>query len=379
MKMQMKISRIIVSMALLTAVMGRSAELESNTVEAQATEAAAVVRESNDIPKTDLVPEEEHNNESVLQDTDEPTLVEPAVEEKASPKKPTANKKAKNKSRAKNINIDAQGNELPEDAQLLDKIVAIVFASEGTKVITKSQLDRPGLDGRTRTLDELIFEALLLLDALKFKMAPDDETIDKYLANIQRENNLTLDQLKKIFKSAGYTYEEGREQFGMMSIVNQILDFKIRSRLIVPEKDVVAYYKEHPELIEASYLIERGLIPFADDKTQEQQQNEIELFVNHGTGSIAIDWQPSYWMAHSEFADDKLFITELQPKKISAPQITSEGFEVYRVVESKPAHERPLEDRYRAIVDVLRAPRYEQLMEEYKKQLFDCASILKFD
>lgn len=274
--------------------------------------------------------------------------------------------------------IIEQHNEevLPDDAYLVDKIEAVVFAPEGTKVITQSELARPGLDGRNRTLDDLILERLLLLDALKFKMIPDDETIDKYLANIQRENNLTLDGLKKIFKSAGYSYEEGREQFGMMSIVNQLLDFKIRSRLIVPEKEVIAYYNENPEAIEATYFIERAIVPYIFGKTHEQQQEEIELFIKHGIGLLSIDWQAPYWMAHSEFAHDKMFIVDLQPGSISAPQATMDGFELFRVKDSKPAHNRPLEDRYREIVEVLRKPKYEQLMDEYKKQLFDTASIL---
>lgn len=268
---------------------------------------------------------------------------------------------------------------LPENAYLVDKIKAVVFAPDGTKVITKSELDRPGLDGRSRTLDDLILERLLLLDALKFKMIPDDETIDKYLANIQRENNLTLDALKKIFTAAGYSYEEGREQFGMMSIVNQILDYKIRSRLIVPEKEVVAYYNTNPETVEATYFIERAVVPYVLGKTHEQQQKEIELFINHGIGLLQIEWQAPYWMAHSEFASDKMFIVALQPGQISMPQETIEGFELFRVKEMKPTHDRPLEERYRDIVEVLRKPKYEQLMEEYKKQLFDTAAVLTFN
>lgn len=325
--------------------------------------AFSVIAQSPDQTSPELVPA----------DQSEPVeaAVEAAVESVDEQEAASAKKKTK-----KAGEQEFRDPALPANAYLIDQIEAVVFAPEGTKVITQSELARPGLDGRNRTLDDLILERLLLLDALKFKMIPDDETIDKYLANIQRENNLTLDGLKKIFKAAGYSYEEGREQFGMMSIVNQLLDFKIRSRLIVPEKEVIAYYKANPELIEATYFIERAVVPYTFGKTHEQQQEEIELFINHGIGLLNIDWQAPYWMAQSEFAHDKMFIVTLLPGQISAPQAIADGFELFRVKEAKPEHERPLEDRYREIVEVLRKPKYEQLMEEYKKQLFENAAIL---
>ncbi len=51
-------------------------------------------------------------------------------------------------------------------------------------------------------------------------------------------------------------------KFGMISVINQLLDFKIRSRLIVPEREVVAYYNENPEVQDASYQIQIGMVPF---------------------------------------------------------------------------------------------------------------------
>ena len=103
----------------------------------------------------------------------------------------------------------------------------------------------------------------MYLDAQRYKINADEEMVDKHLRALQEENKLTLDELNHIFANAGYTPEEGRKQFGMVTVVNQLLDFKIRSRLIIPDKEVVAYYNAHPEQQEAAYLIERGLIEYA--------------------------------------------------------------------------------------------------------------------
>jgi hypothetical protein len=53
-----------------------------------------------------------------------------------------------------------------------------------------------------------------------------------------------------------------------MFAVNRIVDFKIRSGLIAPEKEVVAYYEAHPEMLEPSYQIRRAVIPFSSAQTK---------------------------------------------------------------------------------------------------------------
>ncbi len=270
-------------------------------------------------------------------------------------------------------------NKLPEKAYLIDKIDVAIFGAEGTQIVTKSDVDRPSLDGRVRKIDDIVIERLMFLDGQKYKIVPEEDEIDKFLSNIQRENNLTLEDLKNMFKSSGYTYEEGRQQFAMFQVINKILDFKIRSRLIVPEKEVLAYYAHNPEMQEAAFHIQRGVIPYSSAKTRFAQQEEIEAFIRDDVGLIKIDWQEPFWVNVSDLAESKHYITLMEPGRVSMPQAVSEGFEVFRLVEKRTERERPLEERYRDISDILRKPKFEQLMSDYKKQLFDSAAIVHFN
>ena len=259
---------------------------------------------------------------------------------------------------------------------LLDSVQAIVYGVEGTEIITKSDVDRPSLEGKPRSLDDLILERLMYLDAKKFKMQLDEEAIDKHLSSIQRENNLSFNDLKEIFRSAGYTYEEGREQLGMMSAVNSIVDFKIRSRLIVPEKDVIAYYNDHPQKLEALYQLQRGVVPFSSTKTKSALKSDVSSYLQTGVGFINIQWSAPFWIDASEIAEDKQFIFSLVPGQVSQPQEVGDGFELFKLVEKKEERLVTIEERYREIAEILRRPRLEQLLEEYKKNLFETASIL---
>lgn len=264
---------------------------------------------------------------------------------------------------------------IPESALLIDTMQAVVFGQGGTQVITYSDVIRPGLAGAPRTLDDIVFERLVYLDAQKYKIMADEDAVDKYLTMVQKENNLTLDQLKDVFASAGYSYEEGREQFKMMQTVNSMLDFKIRSHVIVPRQLVEQYYHEHPVIDEATYKIQIGFLPAIEGK-QDQQKKALEYMTRTTKEVRGIQWNEPFSVKKGDIADDKQFILNLKVGQSSMPIDRGNGFEVYRLVERKEERIPTLEERYKEIADILRKPIYQDLMDKYKKQLFDTSSVM---
>ncbi len=257
----------------------------------------------------------------------------------------------------------------------LDRICVVVYSEESTEIITQSDLERPGLDGAPRSLDDLILEKLIFADAKKFKILADEEAVDRHLMTVQKDNNLTLDQLKQIFRNAGYTYEEGRVQFGIMTTINSMIDFKIRSRLMIPEKEIMAYYNEHPVVEEAEYELVRAVVPYADDM-QEQRK---KLMAPSKSTIAALNWSEPFLIKQSDLAEDKQFLGALAVGELSEPQESAHGFELFRMVARKEERLQPLDERYREITEILRKPRYDALFAEYKKDLFDHASLVYFD
>jgi hypothetical protein len=202
--------------------------------------------------------------------------------------------------------------------------------------------------------------------------------IDKHLKSVQRENNLTLDQLKAVFKSAGYTYEEGREQFGIMTTINSVLDYKIRSRLMIPERELRAYYDENPVKYPESCLLERTVVTVSADDDREEMRERVAAFARTGKGFADVTWSAPFWVEINDLAEEKQCIADLNAGEMSAPFELEDGFEVFRVKDKRINCLVSLEDRTREISDALRRPRYERLMTEYKQSLFDAAAIVYF-
>src|SRR5204863_9827732 len=97
------------------------------------------------------------------------------------------------------------GTAQAEELFLLDKIEVVISGKEEREIITRSDSERPSLSGEFRALDDLVFERAVLLDAKQHKISSDDEAVDAYIAQVQRENNLSQKDLETIFTSAGYT------------------------------------------------------------------------------------------------------------------------------------------------------------------------------
>ncbi len=260
---------------------------------------------------------------------------------------------------------------------LLDEIEVIVYGSD-VEIITKSDLDRPALGGGFRKKEEIVFEREVLLDAKKHNLPQDDEAVDAYLAQIQREHNLSQEELEQIFTSSGYTIEEGREQLQMMQTVNTMLDIKIRSNLIVPRREVEEYYKNNPVVIEATYTLERAFVPQSEKITSAQQYKVLASYAEKGRGVTGIKWSEPFIIQHADVAENKQFIYAMEVGEISSPHLVNGGFELFRLVDKTPEHLKSLEDSYREIVEILRRPKYEELMEKYREQLSKNCSVVYF-
>lgn len=242
-------------------------------------------------------------------------------------------------------------------------------------VITQLDAARLSIDGKKRTLDELVMDHLMYCEAVYFyHMIVPEDAVDKYINSIKEQHHLSDDQLRKMFKEVGYTYEEGRQQLAMGQAIDSLLNFKIRSRLVALEKDVRAYYDEHPEYEEASYKIRKGFIP--DTLFSEE---ELQAVTDVMMKNPAIQWSTSYWLAEDEMTDARKEILKgMKEGGYSRLEQVTGGYEVIKLQTIKPRALRSFEDRYREISGRLQEPQYYRLLEELKKELLNKYEVVCF-
>jgi hypothetical protein len=243
-------------------------------------------------------------------------------------------------------------------------------------VLTQLDVERRSIDGRKRTVEELVMDQLMYCEAIYFyRMVVPEDAVDKYINSIKEQHHLSDDQLRMMFKEVGYTYEEGRHQLAMGQAIDSLLNFKIRSRLVVLEKDVRDYYDAHPAYEEASYKIKKGFIPEGIFTEEELKNCTDEMMKNP-----AIQWSTSYWLLEDEITDErKEMLRGMAQGSYSPVETATGGYEIIRLLNVKPRALKSFEDRYREISSILQEPHYYQLLDELKKELLEKYEVVYFN
>ena len=256
---------------------------------------------------------------------------------------------------------------------LINEVAVIVDGPERRFYITKLELETPSFDGRIPSVDDIINEELVYQDALKHKI-PITEYAQKHIQSIKKQNKLSDEKFEQICADVGLDPKAALEKFEKMGASNTMIEHKIMSRIYVPEHEVKAFYEENPIFKPAKYQLQVGFIPFDTTKSVEQQKQDVEKLSQ--THPEQIRWNEPFRLKEDDIADDKKYITDLEPNQISPPQITDGGFELIRLTAKKPGHLVPLEKRYREILHNLRMPKLQHMIEEYKKELRSNSSIV---
>lgn len=265
-------------------------------------------------------------------------------------------------------------DEIIKDTFPINAIRSVTYTLEGVSLVTQIELDRPNLMGAKESHEDIIFRNLVVNEAAEMKLTPDDEAVDRYLANIQETHNITMQELEDMFIAAGRTPEEGRKDLRDMQTMNMMFEFRILSNLLVSQKEIEAYYNENPEWVDGAYQLLYGTIPYSKE-AKEVQRVELMKKIEAGDDNN-IAWGKPFWVNHADVDPEKEFIFSMKPGEISLPYDNGSGFECYKLLESKQRHLKSLESRLAEITNILKRPRYIKLLDTYKKELFNNASIL---
>jgi parvulin-like peptidyl-prolyl isomerase len=255
----------------------------------------------------------------------------------------------------------------------IDKIVAIIYHTEGKSIILQSDL-KPGLDGISKPLEQLINERLILMEAKKLKVEVDEDQVNRYLAQIQKHNNLTQDDIKRIFKEAGFSYKEGIENLRIIQTIELMLENRVKSKVFIDKKEIEEYYKNNPLYEEGKYKVSQLFIPFeGGSKTLKR----IKIQKDIESKKIAEDknWTEPILFTDKDFSEDKKYIMDLEKGDITISNESDRGFHLIQMVDKSERRLVSLESRYKEISNIIGKEKYDKALESYYKSLRKSAII----
>ncbi|EAT0076282.1 peptidylprolyl isomerase SurA [Salmonella enterica] len=197
--------------------------------------------------------------------------------------------------------------------QVVDKVAAVV----NNGVVLESDVDglmqsvklNAGQAGqqlpddatlRHQILERLIMDQIILQMSQKMGVKITDEQLDQAIANIAKQNNMTMDQMRSRLAYDGLNYSTYRNQIRKEMIISEVRNNEVRRRITVLPQEVDALAKQIGTQNDASTELNLShiLIALPENPTSEQvndAQRQAESIVEEARngadfGKLAITY-----------------------------------------------------------------------------------------
>ena len=221
---------------------------------------------------------------------------------------------------------------------------------------------------KSRLLDQLIEEHLLMAAAADLKIAISEAEVDAYL----KELGLTEGDLEVTAPDGAAAFRE-RIKSGL--IVQKVKEAAVLTKIQVTPGEVDDVLKERPELTRAASLLVLRQILLDDRKTADEIRRKLEADPSQFEAlarerSVAPDkGQPRSYAEEDLPADLRDAVTPLLPGQVSAVLEHAQAFLIFQLVRKVEARTSDLAEVRRQVESDLLRQKADQVMERYLADL----------
>ncbi|MBI9074084.1 MAG: peptidyl-prolyl cis-trans isomerase [Desulfatibacillum sp.] len=297
------------------------------------------------------------------------------------------------------------------DGELVDRIVAIVntdvvmLSELETRMIpvmsqiqasTLSEEDKEKLvyQEREEMLRSMVSSLIARQECEKLGVKVLEEEIDAYMERFKQASSLTDEALRNQLKRDGLTMEMLRSQVRDTILFLKLKNTEVDSKIVVTEKEIQDYYKEHEEEYagQKQYHLRYILLPYPENATQEDKDAVAktmgEIIAMHKAGEAfpsLIENAASEKVGGSGGDLGLFFVSDLTKDlgdlvvtmaagDITSPMPVDQGLQIFWLEEIKPGEGRNLEQATEEIQMVLYnnqvQAKYNQWVSELEKSSY---------
>jgi peptidyl-prolyl cis-trans isomerase SurA len=140
----------------------------------------------------------------------------------------------------------------------------------------KAQDKQQYIEIRRAILEQLINEKIAQAKIQELGLKITEGEIDSVIEDIKTENHFTQEELINQLKTEGMTYERYREQIKEDLERNQLIDYEVKSKIVVREDQIIKYYQDNMEDYKTEgqvYLA--GIYLMKNDPDNEEELAEL--------------------------------------------------------------------------------------------------------
>lgn len=135
---------------------------------------------------------------------------------------------------------------------------------------------------REEILSHLIDQKLTDQESKRLGITVSDKEIDSAVERIKEANFYTDESMREALEKEGLTMEEYREQMEEQILRSKLVNFEVRSKIIITKEDIASYYENHKDVYQGKkkYHFRNILMkPPADDEKKLEVKEKMEIIL----------------------------------------------------------------------------------------------------
>lgn len=266
----------------------------------------------------------------------------------------------------------------PARAERIDKIIAIV----NEDVITEDELklfvkmlgaDEQGAyvkikppDLKKMLLDRIIEDRLIIQEAKRLKIAPDEKMVQARIEEIQARAGGQA-EFEAALRAEGITLKELREKLANQLLVYLVIEREVKTRVNVSPKEVTDYFQKYRDEFAIPETREVDSIFIKDQATLQRALEELGqgkpfLDVAKATSEKSNIGEVRRGQLKKDLED---FLFGLNIGQCSRPFATDDGFYIFLAKADRPPSVKTLNEVKDAITAEIEKAQTEKLLKEW--------------
>jgi len=248
-------------------------------------------------------------------------------------------------------------------------------------------------DAQQKILGLLIDEKIAQAKIKELKIKVSEKQVDNYLEKLKRDNQWTQEDLVAGLQKEGLSYEKYRERVKNDIERAQLIEYEVRSKIIIRDEAIQKYYEEHKGTFGAAEKVQlAGIFLMRKNLKSEEEMRELyrkaqdisaklkagadfsqmAATYSEGPGAKQGGDLGQFTVDHLE-AGLKSVVEALPEGGTSDPIVRPNGIQIIKVVKKQTGKIRSLEEMREAIYGILYQEEVNRRYQNWIKELRDSA------
>ena len=248
-------------------------------------------------------------------------------------------------------------------------------------------------DARQKILELLIDEKIAQAKIKELRIQVSDRQVDNYVEKLKRDNQLTQEDLVAGLEKEGLSYEKYRERIKRDIERAQLIEYEVRSKIIIREETIQKYYEEQKGTFGVAEKVQlAGIFLMRKNLKSEEEMRELyrkaqEIAAKLKAGADFSQMAGSYSEGPGakeggdlgQFTVDHLepglkgVVEALPEGGISDPLVRPNGIQLIKVTKKQTGKIRSLEEMKEAIYGILYQEEVNRRYQNWIKELRESA------